>query len=64
LKSEIDRLRILFDQNLDLENCTDTEVIECLKEKLDIVHERIEEEKGIKKVQKVTDLRSRLEIIE
>lgn len=57
LKSGIDKLRQLFPPNLDLENCSDYELIECLKEKLDLVQERIEEQKKGERVSKAIDLR-------
>lgn len=64
LKSVIDRLRVLFGEEIDLEEAPDKVIFDCLKRRLDSLHERLEEEKKGERVSDVTELRMRLEVLE
>jgi len=64
IKSELDRLRMLFDNKIDLEDALEDEIAVSLKDKLDHFHQRIEDEKSREKVSIITDLRCQVELIE
>ena len=63
-KTSIERQRALFDENLDLDQATYPLILDSLKNKLDSIHERIEQEKNMDKVSKITQLRAALEPLE
>ena len=64
VKSELDRLRVFIDQNFDLESASQQQVLSMFKDKLDKVHERVEQEKLAERVSILSDLRSELEQLE
>lgn len=63
-KSDLDRLRVFIDSNLDLNSASQNEVLGHFKEKLDRVHERIEIEKAEERVSQLSELRTDIENVE
>ena len=63
-KSQIERLMVYINPNLDLDSASQTQVLNNFKEKLDRVHERIEQEKSAERVSILSELRSELEKVE
>lgn len=64
IKSEIDRLKVFIDPNFELETASQQQVLNMFKEKLDKVHDRVEQEKQAERVSILSDVRSTLESLE
>ena len=63
-KAELDRLRVFVDQGIDLDTATQTQVLNHFKERLDKIHDRIDQEKNGEKVSILSELRSELDKLE
>lgn len=63
-KSQLDRLKLLIDHSLDLDTASQNQVLAHFKERLDLVHDRVEQEKNGEKVSILSDLRAELESME
>ena len=63
-KAELDRLKVFVDHSIDLDTASQNQVLSHFKERLDKVHDRVEQEKNGEKVSILSELRSELEKLE
>lgn len=64
IKADLDRFKGIIDQNIDLDRCTQTQVLAHFKAKLDKVLDRVEKQKAEERVTALSEVRSALEGLE